>query len=123
MGLNILRVGTRPSLIARALHAPDRSLPLLCDLCLCVLCVKFRFPMASVVKSPPARQAQHRRTAFVRAAAPLAVGIAIALAPAPHGLAPNARRDFALFAAVMVATVPAPTPAAALRLTGVLLAA
>src|SRR5260370_41633811 len=100
MGLNILRVGTRPSLIARALHAPDRSLPLLCDLCLCVLCVKFRFPMASVVKSPPARQSQHRRTAFVRAPAPLAVGVAIALSPAPHGPAPHASRSFRLFTPV-----------------------
>ncbi len=79
--------------------------------------------MASVVKSPPARQAQHRRTAFVRAAAPLAVGIAIALAPAPHGLAPNAWRYFALFAAVMVGIVTEPIPAAALGLIGVVVAA
>jgi len=79
--------------------------------------------MASVLKSPHAQQTRRRRSAFLRAAVPLAVGIAIALAPVPHGLAPNAWRYFALFAAVMVGIVTEPIPAAALGLVGVVVAA
>ena len=78
--------------------------------------------MASVLKPPHARQTRRRRSAFLRAAVPLAVGLAIALAPVPHGLAPNAWRYFALFAAVMVGIVTEPIPAAALGLVGVVVA-
>jgi L-tartrate/succinate antiporter len=64
-----------------------------------------------------------QRRAFFRAALPLALGIAIALAPAPHGLAPNAWRYFALFAAVIVGIITEPIPAAALGLVGIVVAA
>jgi L-tartrate/succinate antiporter len=73
--------------------------------------------------SPPPQQTKSGRTTFVRAALPLAIGAAIALAPAPHGLAPNAWRYFALFAAVMIGIVTEPIPAAALGLVGVVVAA
>jgi L-tartrate/succinate antiporter len=79
--------------------------------------------MASTLKSPPAQKTKARWSMFVRAALPLAVGIAIALAPAPHGLALNAWRYFALFAAVMVGIITEPIPAAALGLVGVVVAA
>ena len=78
--------------------------------------------MASVLKSPHAQQTRRRRRVFLRAALPLAVGIAIALTPVPHGLAPNAWRYFALFAALMVGIVTEPIPAAALGLVGVVVA-
>jgi L-tartrate/succinate antiporter len=54
---------------------------------------------------------------------PLAVGAAIALLPAPPGLGPRAWHYFALFAAVMVALVLEPLPAAAVGLAGVATAA
>jgi L-tartrate/succinate antiporter len=78
--------------------------------------------LASTTKPPPALQIRQRR-AFFRAALPLALGIAIALAPAPHGLAPNAWRYFALFAAVIVGIITEPIPAAALGLVGIVVAA
>ena len=78
--------------------------------------------MASTTKPPPALQIRQRR-AFFRAALPLAVGIAIALPPAPHGLAPNAWHYFALFAAVIVGIITEPIPAAALGLVGIVVAA
>lgn len=78
---------------------------------------------SGAVKSPPARTTQSRQSTFVRAALPLAVGIAIALAPAPHGLPLNTWRYFALFAAVMVGIITEPVPAAALGLVGVAFAA
>lgn len=78
--------------------------------------------MASTTKPPPALQIRQRRALF-RAALPLALGIAIALAPAPHGLAPNAWRYFALFAAVIVGIITEPIPAAALGLVGIVVAA
>ena len=43
--------------------------------------------------------------AVVRWAVPVAVGVALALAPVPQGLTPNAWRYFALFAAVMVGKI------------------
>jgi L-tartrate/succinate antiporter len=51
------------------------------------------------------------------------VGVAIALAPAPHSLPLNAWRYFALFAAVLVGIITEPIPAAALGLVGVVVAA
>jgi len=54
---------------------------------------------------------------------PLAVGAAIALAPVPAGLAPNAWYFFALFAAVIAGIITEPIPPAAVGLAGVVLAA
>ena len=59
----------------------------------------------------------------VRWAVPLAVGVAIALAPVPQGLTPNAWRYFALFAGVMVGIVTEPLPPSALGLLGIVVAA
>jgi len=64
-----------------------------------------------------------RRSTFARAVAPIIVGVAIGLAPAPHGLPLNAWRYFALFAAVMVGIITEPIPPAALGLVGVIVAA
>lgn len=58
-----------------------------------------------------------------RALVPLALGTAIALFPVPEGLTPNAWRYFALFVAVIAGIVTEPIPAAAVGLTGVVLAA
>jgi L-tartrate/succinate antiporter len=57
------------------------------------------------------------------AAVPLAVGVAIALLPAPAGLSSRAWHYFALFAAVMVAVVCEPFPPAVVGLAGVATAA
>ncbi len=73
-------------------------------------------------QSPPAPPNRARGT-FIRAALPLAIGAAIAIAPVPHGLALNAWRYFALFAAIMVGIITEPIPAAALGLIGVIAAA
>lgn len=59
----------------------------------------------------------------VRAGMPLIVGITIASAPAPQGLASNAWLYFALFAAVIVGVITEPIPAAAIGLAGVVIAA
>jgi L-tartrate/succinate antiporter len=59
----------------------------------------------------------------VRAAIPLAVGIAIALLPVPANLSPAAWHYFALFAAVIIGIITEPIPPAAVGLTGVALAA
>lgn len=56
---------------------------------------------------------------IVRAAIPLLLGTAIALIPAPHGLAPQAWLYFAVFAAVIAALITEPLPAAACGLIGV----
>jgi L-tartrate/succinate antiporter len=53
---------------------------------------------------------------------PIAVGILIAVLPAPAGLSPAAWRYFALFAAVIVGVVTEPIPAAAVGLLGVVIA-
>jgi L-tartrate/succinate antiporter len=68
-------------------------------------------------------QNKRSRSTFARAAAPVIVGVVIALAPTPHGLPPNAWRYFALFAAVMVGIITEPIPPAALGLVGVIVAA
>jgi L-tartrate/succinate antiporter len=68
-------------------------------------------------------QNKRSRSTFARAAAPVIVGVVIALAPTPHGLPPNAWRYFALFAAVMVGIITEPIPPAALGLVGVIIAA
>jgi len=60
---------------------------------------------------------------FGRAIAPLVVGAAILLAPVPHGLAANAWRYFALFAAVMVGMMTEPMPPSLIALLGVVVAA
>ena len=78
--------------------------------------------MATATKASPAQYATSRRT-FLAWAVPIVVGLAIALAPTPHGLAPNAWRYFALFAAVLVGIITEPIPAAALGLVGVVVAA
>src|SRR2546428_4613356 len=72
---------------------------------------------------PPAQQTKRGRRTVAAWAAPLVIGIAIALAPAPHGLPLNTWRYFALFAAVMVGIITEPIPAAALGLVGVVVAA
>lgn len=54
---------------------------------------------------------------------PLAIGAAVALAPVPAGLPPNAWYYFALFTAVIAAMIAEPIPGAALGLIGVILAA
>jgi len=79
-------------------------------------------PLAAA-KAPPTRHRKTGWTSFAAWAPPLLVGIAIAAAPAPHGLALNAWRYFALFAAVMVGIITEPIPAAALGLVGVVVAA
>lgn len=55
--------------------------------------------------------------------APFVAGAAVALTPVPHGLAINAWRYFALFAAVMVGIITEPIPPAAIGLLGVTVAA
>jgi L-tartrate/succinate antiporter len=62
------------------------------------------------------------RRGWWRAAVPVAVWLAIVVAPAPAGLPPNAWRYFALFAAVVVGLVLEPIPAAAVGLVGVTVA-
>ena len=59
----------------------------------------------------------------MRVVAPLAVALVIVLLPVPEGLSVNAWRYFALFAGVIVGIITEPIPAAAVGLTGVVLAA
>ncbi|PYU35623.1 MAG: anion permease [Acidobacteria bacterium] len=73
--------------------------------------------------APPAQQTKRRRRTVAAWAAPIIAGIAIALAPAPHGLPLNTWHYFALFAAVMVGIITEPIPAAALGLVGIVVAA
>ncbi len=56
-----------------------------------------------------------------RAGIPVLTGTALALIPAPHGLAPYAWHYFALFAAVILALITEPLPAAAVGFIGVTL--
>ena len=58
-----------------------------------------------------------------RAGIPIVTGVALALLPPPHGLAPHAWLYFALFAAVILALITEPLPAAAVGLIGVTFAA
>jgi L-tartrate/succinate antiporter len=60
---------------------------------------------------------------FWRAGIPVLTGVALALMPAPDGLAPYAWHYFALFAAVILALITEPLPAAAVGLVGVTFAA
>ncbi len=71
----------------------------------------------------PLPQARPHRTFPWKALAPIAVGVAVALVPAPAGLEGNAWRYFALFTAVVVGLVLEPIPAAAVGLLGVTAAA
>jgi L-tartrate/succinate antiporter len=58
-----------------------------------------------------------------RAGVPVLTGIVLALLPTPDGLAPHAWHYFALFAAVILALITEPIPAAAVGLIGVTVAA
>ena len=60
---------------------------------------------------------------FWRAGIPVLTGTALALIPPPDGLAPYAWHYFALFAAVILALITEPLPAAAVGLIGVTFAA
>ena len=68
---------------------------------------------------PSAGSASSGVKTFWRAGIPLAVGVAIALLPAPAGLAPDAWYYFAAFAAVVLALITEPIPAAGVGLIGV----
>jgi len=72
--------------------------------------------------SPPERLSVLQRVPW-RVLLPVAVGIGLALVPAPSGLTTEAWRYFALFAAVVVGLVIEPVPAAAVGLIGMTLAA
>jgi len=72
-------------------------------------------PAATHVQTP-------RSNPISKALVPILVGVGIGLIPAPAGLAPNAWRYFALFAAVIVGLVTEPIPAAAVGLLGVVVA-
>ena len=81
--------------------------------------------MADTLKTPELSAREHSTTAYRRAmrvAAPLVVGTVLALMPVPAGLAPNAWRYFALFAAVIAGIITEPIPAAAVGLAGVVIA-
>ncbi len=60
---------------------------------------------------------------WLAAIVPVVVGCALALAPAPSGLTPHAWRYFALFAAVIVALILEPVPAAGVGFIGMAVAA
>ena len=71
---------------------------------------------------PPALAPAHRR-ALGRTLPPIGVGLALALTPTPEGLTVEAWHYFALFAAVIIAIVTEPIPAAVVGLAGVVTAA
>jgi hypothetical protein len=56
---------------------------------------------------------------YWKALVPIAVGVALFMLPVPEGLKPNAWYYFSLFAAVIVALILEPIPAAAVGLIGV----
>jgi citrate:succinate antiporter/L-tartrate/succinate antiporter len=62
------------------------------------------------------------KAARFKAAAPIVLGLALAVAPAPSGLAPRAWSYFALFAAVILGLILEPLPGAAIALVGVTIA-
>jgi L-tartrate/succinate antiporter len=68
-------------------------------------------------------EARRRPALRWRAGIPVLSGVALALIPAPPGLAPYAWHYFALFAAVILALITEPLPAAAVGLIGVTFAA
>lgn len=78
--------------------------------------------VATTPVPPTTKAAAGRQHPLVKVLIPVAVGFGIGLMPAPAGLAPNAWHYFALFAAVIVALVTEPIPAAAVGLLGVVLA-
>jgi L-tartrate/succinate antiporter len=65
--------------------------------------------------------ASTRTTLVARALLPIVVGVAIAVTPAPAGLAQNAWLYFALFAAVIVGLITEPIPAASIGLIGIVI--
>lgn len=75
-------------------------------------------------KSPTAKAAEgFTPKGAIRWAAPVIVGIALALMPAPRGLPASAWHYFALFAAIVVALITEPLPVAAVGLVGVVIGA
>jgi L-tartrate/succinate antiporter len=81
--------------------------------------------MAELVKTEAPRTAEHtgpESSGTARIAAPIAIALLIVLLPAPEGLSVNAWRYFGLFAGVVVGIIAEPIPAAAVGLTGVVLA-
>jgi L-tartrate/succinate antiporter len=74
---------------------------------------------------PPPRDVIPRASApaLWRAGIPVLTGLVLAVIPAPPGLAPYAWHYFALFAAVILAVITEPVPAAAAGLIGVTFAA
>ena len=77
-----------------------------------------------VVRDAPAAPHPTRALApATRVLVPIAIGAAIALAPVPAGLSPNAWYYFALFVGVILAIITEPIPAAALGMAGVAAAA
>ncbi len=73
----------------------------------------------SVATAIPTRS---RRRPYLRAVAPLALGVLIALFPPPPGLELHAWRYFAIFVSMILGLVLAPLPGAAVGLMGVTLA-
>ena len=73
--------------------------------------------------SPNWRRDAGNRALVWRAGIPVITGFVLALIPAPNGLAPHAWLYFSLFAAVILALITEPLPAAAVGLIGVTFAA
>src|SRR3954471_23536063 len=69
------------------------------------------------------RSASTGTASVVRWAAPMIVGVTLAVIPAPSGLAVGAWHYFALFAAIVVALITEPIPVAAVGLIGVVIGA
>ena len=63
------------------------------------------------------------KSAWSKLAIVVAIGVVLALLPAPAGLAPTAWLYFAVFVAVVVGLILEPVPAAAIGLVGVTVAA
>ena len=76
---------------------------------------------AAIRSSAPTSPTAKRK--LLRVLAPLVAGIVLLLTPVPQGLAPNAWRYFALFAAVVVALITEPIPVATIGLVGIVLGA
>ena len=63
------------------------------------------------------------RSTLLKVVVPLAIGVAILLAPVPGGLTVNAWRYFALFCTVIAGLITEPIPPAIIGLGGVIVAA
>ncbi len=63
------------------------------------------------------------RSRLVKGLAPVVIGVAVALCPAPDGLTPQAWRYFALFAGVVAGLILEPVPASGVGFIGIALAA